>query len=266
MLRRLLTAAVLLPLTVAAILGLPTVWLALPFVLVTAGAGWEWARLTGLAGAAAAAYAAAVAAGVAALLVAGEGAVRLVAWLALAWWLAAAVLVVRYPGPGRMRRAVWGWRAAGLLVLVPACAAALAVHGRPGGAGLLLYLLVVVWAADSGAYLVGRRWGRHRLIPRVSPGKTWEGLAGGVLAAMAAALAAAAAGLGGGPSWFALTLAVALSSVVGDLLESLVKRERGVKDSGGLLPGHGGLLDRIDSITAAAPVYLVGLGAAGGGA
>ena len=164
------------------------------------------------------------------------------------------------PGPAgvsattsaRLRGGLAGW-----LVLVPAGAALAALHARPGGPALVMTLLAVVWAADSGAWLAGRRFGRTRLAPRVSPGKTWEGVAGGLLAGAAAGAAAA--------WWFPLTSWVLLlaavlaagASVVGDLYESLCKRRAGVKDSGRLLPGHGGLLDRIDGLTAAAPVYAV---------
>jgi phosphatidate cytidylyltransferase len=117
----------------------------------------------------------------------------------------------------------------------------------------------LVVAADIGAYFAGRRFGRNKLAPRVSPGKTWEGVAGGLVAA---ALMAAV-----GVWWFdvsagrfiALCMVVVVASIVGDLTESLFKRHAGLKDSGTILPGHGGVLDRVDSVTAAAPVFLLGL-------
>ena len=150
----------------------------------------------------------------------------------------------------RMGGALAGW-----LVLAPAGAALAAVHARPGGAALAMTVLAVVWAADSGAWFCGRRFGRTRLAPAVSPGKTWEGVAGG-LAAGAAVGAAAAWWLSlPAPGIVLAALLAAGASVVGDLYESLCKRRAGVKDSGRLLPGHGGLLDRIDGLTAAAPVY-----------
>ena len=131
------------------------------------------------------------------------------------------------------------------------------MHAGRDGPALAMTLLVIVWAADAGAWFTGRRFGRTRLAPRVSPGKTWEGVAGGVAAA-AAAGAAAAWWLG--RSWAEILPAAVLASgasVVGDLFESVLKRRAGVKDSGRLLPGHGGILDRIDGLTAAAPVYAV---------
>jgi phosphatidate cytidylyltransferase len=128
---------------------------------------------------------------------------------------------------------------------------------------LLLFLLVLTAAADVGAYFGGRHFGRRKLAPQVSPGKTWEGLMSGMLAASLAA--AGGALLLDQPilPWFALCLAVALVSVVGDLVESMFKRRTGLKDSGHLLPGHGGVLDRIDSLTAAGPAFMLGLLALG---
>ncbi len=126
------------------------------------------------------------------------------------------------------------------------------------GRGALLSLLVLVWAADSAAYLVGRRWGRRALAPRVSPGKTWEGALGGLVATLlAATLLRAGGSLGHAGLPFALVLGLAVwaAALLGDLAESQLKRRRGVKDSGTLIPGHGGLLDRIDGLMAAAPVF-----------
>jgi phosphatidate cytidylyltransferase len=131
--------------------------------------------------------------------------------------------------------------------------------GMPHGRGLAMTLLAIVWAADVGAYAFGRWLGRTQLAPAVSPGKTWEGMAGGLLlAGLAAGIAAV---------WLdlpvarlaALGVVTALVSVLGDLTQSMFKRNVGLKDSGKLLPGHGGVLDRIDSLTAAIPVFAGGL-------
>jgi phosphatidate cytidylyltransferase len=124
----------------------------------------------------------------------------------------------------------------------------------------VLFLLVLVWAADVGAYVVGRWIGKTKLAPRVSPGKTWEGVLGGLITAMLfATLALPLIRLPALP-FLALCCAVVMISVIGDLTESLFKRFAGVKDSGTLFPGHGGVLDRIDSVTAAAPFFVLGLG------
>ena len=123
----------------------------------------------------------------------------------------------------------------------------------------VMYALLIVGLADSGAYFAGRRWGGARLAPAISPGKTWAGMWGGVAVCVVLALAMS---LWRGLPWMALlavTLAVTAFSVVGDLNESLAKRYAGVKDSGNLIPGHGGVLDRFDSLLAAAPVLMLGI-------
>ncbi|MEN8176090.1 MAG: phosphatidate cytidylyltransferase, partial [Pseudomonadota bacterium] len=151
---------------------------------------------------------------------------------------------------------------AGVVLLSAAWAALVSVHrGSPAGAELTLYLLVLIWGADSGAYFAGRIFGKRKLAPALSPGKTVEGAAGAILAAVLLALFYA---------WWRqpgtdvglfslLSIVVVVVSIAGDLFESLLKRREGVKDSGTLLPGHGGVLDRLDSLLAAAPVYYVGL-------
>jgi phosphatidate cytidylyltransferase len=176
------------------------------------------------------------------------------------WWVMAFLWILVMPKYGSRFSAVF----AGLLVLVPAAIALARLAAiEPNGNWLLLYLLVLIAAADVGGYFGGRRFGRYKLAPAISPGKTWEGFAAGMLASVA--VAAIAAPLFDQPviAWVALGLLVALISVVGDLVESLFKRKVGLKDSSGLLPGHGGVLDRIDSHTAAAPVFLLGLYALG---
>ena len=154
--------------------------------------------------------------------------------------------------------------AIGLVVLVGAWLALVELRALPAGSELILWLFIVVWSADIGAYFAGRALGRRKLAPNVSPGKTWEGAIGGLLAAtvlatgMAAAvpaLAGANDGAGALGTWLALALFLGVVSIVGDLFESVLKRESGAKDSGGLLPGHGGLLDRIDALVAALPIF-----------
>ena len=262
--RRWWTAVGLVPVVSVVVLVLPPAAFQAGLLLVVAGGAWEWSRLSGIAPAWA--YAAATTGALGLVLLSGAGGalagsdggpggfawVRF-AWVGVAWWLAALVVIVRFRGSGRRpprpALALAGW-----LVLVPAGAALAEVHAGPDGRALAMTLLVVVWAADTGAWLTGRRFGRVRLAPYVSPGKTWEGVAGGVAAASAAG-AAAAWPLG--PAVLPAAVLAAAASVVGDLYESIAKRRAGVKDSGRLLPGHGGVLDRIDGLTAAAPVFAV---------
>jgi len=176
-------------------------------------------------------------------------------WLSLAWWGLAFIWVLRYPTP--IRRDVGA--VCGILVMLPAWVGLVALLRAPdGGPVYLLCALMIVWAADIGAYFIGRRFGRTRLAPEVSPGKTWEGFLGGLFAAGLAA--------GFGAIWLGLPvvfmvpmgLCVAAISVMGDLTVSMFKRSAGLKDSGQLFPGHGGVLDRIDSITAAVPLFALG--------
>jgi phosphatidate cytidylyltransferase len=179
--------------------------------------------------------------------------------LAVAWWVAAFVWLMVAPA----RHKHWLVLLCGLPVLIPAFVALgrlqISVDGFARGPLLVLWLAVMVCAADVGAYFAGRRYGRHKLAPRVSPGKTWEGAAGG---AAAVALMAWGGALYFGlpvPALVVFGIGVATVSVIGDLTESMFKRAAALKDSGGILPGHGGMLDRLDSVTAAAPLYALGL-------
>ena len=179
------------------------------------------------------------------------------------WWAAATVRVARFKSNAAQSVSPWRGLLAGFLVLLPPFIGLSALHREAAfGPGYVLFLFFLIWAADSGAYFVGRRMGRRKLAPNVSPGKSWEGLVGGLsAAAVVAVIGGRLLGLSGETMvWFVpLCLVVVLVSVVGDLVESLFKRSAGVKDSGRLLPGHGGALDRIDSITAAAPAFYLGL-------
>jgi phosphatidate cytidylyltransferase len=178
---------------------------------------------------------------------------------ACAWWVIALFWLTLAPSRNHPAVAL----ACGLLVLVPAFIALArllaATRGLARGPQLVLWLVLMVVAADVGAYFAGRGLGRRKLAPRVSPGKTLEGALGGlVMVALVAWGGALYFGLPQ-PAVVAFGCAVGIFSVIGDLTESMVKRAAGLKDSGALLPGHGGLLDRIDSVTAAAPPYALGL-------
>lgn len=190
-----------------------------------------------------------------------------VLWLfvfAGAWWLGALGLVLSYPkSAAAWRSSALAKFAFGVITLLPFFWALILLRGlwpdKPtSGAAVVIYVMALVWAADSGAYFAGKRFGKNKLAPSVSPGKTIEGLFGGILAATLVIVAVIIWGHMGSMKATHLLIASYLtvfSSALGDLLESMLKREAGIKDSGRLLPGHGGVLDRIDSLTAALPVF-----------
>lgn len=266
--QRVLTALVLIPLVVGIVLFLPTVVFAVLFGLVATLGAWEWSQFLRFR-----------ALWLRTLFTAIVFVLLFLCWRmldmhyrvilfievgAIVWWLIALVLVMSYPKYERLRSNRLFGVAACLLTIVPSWLALVAVHYSSGqGPALVLYMLVLIWIADSGAYFGGRRWGRNKLSPQVSPGKSWEGvLAGLVVAGIYAALFGAYFQFGTDNvstvgEFLGISLLVAIFSVLGDLTESMFKRQAGVKDSGTLLPGHGGALDRIDSITAAAPVFAV---------
>lgn len=256
LLMRVITALVLAPLFLAGIFFLPANGFALFIGAFLLLAGWEWGGLCGFERPGRVLLSALLA-------LAALGIWWFDAWLPAAavgsaFWVLALVAVASYPAARTQWQRPAVRTAAGVLMLLPAWSGLTLLQARDGGAWLVLWTMVAVWAADIGAYFAGRAFGRHKLAPSVSPGKTVEGMAGGVLAALLLSMAIAGAGGIDGTAAFALVMIVALlvicASVVGDLMESLVKRVAGVKDSGTLLPGHGGVLDRIDAVLAAAPV------------
>lgn len=223
---------------------LPRPWLAAVVALVAALAGFEWARLCRLGAWGARAYAVLVTASFGALLLWPQ---PVLLPLAAAFWI---VVVPAWLWKGVKATQRMPLLVAGFAVIVPCAVAMLAMPARE-----LLAVLVLVWIADIAAYFAGHAFGRHKLAPAISPGKTWEGAAGGLLGVLAYAIICGT--MTEGISWapfLAAAALVAVLSIVGDLFESAAKRQAGVKDSGTLLPGHGGILDRIDSMAVALPV------------
>lgn len=188
--------------------------------------------------------------------------IHIILFIAFAWWLVALCLVSLYPGATRWwSKSIWVRAVMGLLVLVPCWRAINFIHASDNGPYTLLFLFVLIWGADSGAYFVGRAWGKHKLAPAVSPGKSWQGLFGALLTTILIAFGSFYIFNIPQKIWLgatALCLITVLFSVLGDLFESMMKRNVGLKDSGQILPGHGGVLDRVDSLTAAAPIFILG--------
>lgn len=263
--QRVLTAVILIPLVVAGILYLQTGVLALILAVILLLGAREMGRLANLRSPA----------GLAAFVIA-VGIALWAAWhflqpvhiasvqgIMTIWWVLTTILLV---ARRRELQRVDGWRpeilVLGALVLTTAWLSVVRLHAAgPAGPALMLFLFVLIWVADSGAYFAGRAFGKTRLSPFVSPGKTWAGAFGALGGSLICAVGLFIGGWAGSAAWWHLVLLAMLVTAVsigGDLWESRLKREAGVKDSGNLLPGHGGVLDRIDSLLAAAPVFALG--------
>jgi len=261
LLQRILTAIVAAALILLVLFAFPAPAAKAVIAAIILAAAWEWAKFLSLYRAAARlTYVATIGALLAAVtwLTPSPDAAAVILKIGLVWWFAALIWVFFYPTP--ISRPV-GW-VCGALVLVPAHIALVSLYSlRPS---VLLFALVIIWAADIGAYFAGKSFGRIKLAPRISPGKTWEGVIGGLVAVVLVLVAVRL-------YWIDIDvaviipfcLAVATLSVVGDLTVSMFKRSAGLKDSGRVFPGHGGVLDRIDSVTAAAPLFALGIGWAG---
>lgn len=257
---RLLTAIILIPLFVYLLFTLPPQW----FCLLTAGvvlwAAWEWSLFLEIK-----------------LRMGRLLYVFLIAWMmlgaflipilpvlyvALCFWLTAIGLVLWYPkgrflwAQGYLIRGLMG-----IIVLVPTWLAINWMRNAENGIDTLLFLFVLIWGADSVAYFAGKKWGKHPLLPAVSPGKTREGLMGALLGTFCIVLGVLILLKIPHVEWpyaFLLSFVTVLFSILGDLFESMLKRQVGLKDSGTILPGHGGVLDRLDSLMSAAPIFALG--------
>lgn len=271
--QRVITALILAPLALFAVFYLPLVGFAIFLSLAFLLGAWEWSGFCGLDKRRLRAVYVALTALLMALFycftpltgeLAGNSLLFSMLLLGAAWWLLAIVLVLSFPRSQTLwagsdwRRALMGW-----CTLLPAWAALLFIRGldydesRFYGAWLIFALLGLVWAADIGGYIVGKPFGKTKLLPKVSPGKTLEGMLGGMTLVLLVVT-----GLlvwldwpGQAYHWYLAAILLTVLSVFGDLSESMFKRVAGKKDSGAFLPGHGGILDRIDSLTATAPLY-----------
>lgn len=270
---RVIAALLMAPLAIVAILLLPTPWMAAAAAVLFLAGLWEWLKLAEVDDTLHRTILLLLNLVLMVLMVwASQGSFvlfQLVAVAGVAWWLLALLWLRFYNFASDHDTHARVFKlAAGTLATLAAWCALVLIHGGqsaggnpPMGHRWLLTALVIVWAADSGAYFAGRHFGRHKLSPRISPNKTVEGLVGGLLAGLVAGLAFgwyAGATVAQLPALALVIFATVLFSVVGDLFESLLKRHVGAKDSGSLIPGHGGILDRIDGVLAALPVFLLG--------
>ncbi|KAB0500856.1 phosphatidate cytidylyltransferase [Pseudomonas moorei] len=258
--QRIITALILLPIALCGFFLLEGSAFALFIGLVVTLGAWEWARLAGFT---AQSMRFGYAAVVAVMLLVMHLLPGLAPWIlgaSVIWWGVATYLVLTYP----QSSAHWASAACklvvGLLILLPAWQGLVLIKQEPLGNWLIMAVMVLVWGADIGAYFSGRAFGKRKLAPQVSPGKSWEGVYGGLVSSLLITVI-----VGFVRDWTVAQLfkgligaaLIVFVSVVGDLTESMFKRQSGIKDSSNLLPGHGGVLDRIDSLTAAIPVFAV---------
>ncbi|WP_226811299.1 phosphatidate cytidylyltransferase [Candidatus Steffania adelgidicola] len=271
---RLITAVILIPIVTAALFLLPLMGFVCLILLVCMLSAWEWGRLAGLTSLSQRIWLAIIFGFFLAFISLRISPSRpflslwqakYTLWTALGWWISALILLLCYPCSARF------WRKSrllrlifGLLTILPFFWGMLALRqyhydiNHFSGAWWVLYVMVLVWSADSGAYIFGRMFGRHKLAQTISPRKTWEGVIGGLITSVVitcffkkySPIHAELHAL------FLSSIISIIAGMLGDLTESMFKREAGIKDSGYVIPGHGGILDRIDSLTAAVPVFI----------
>ena len=253
---RILTSIVMMPCFLAALFLLPDIyWALLMLVFILIGI-WEWSILAGWNAIARHVYLVVTAIFGLALAFGGDAQMGYIQQHGLFWGILAAALfwvvlaplwlMSRYHMKNLLSMAFAGW-----LVMLPTWLALVSL--RRISPWLLLAIIATIWLADSAAYFTGKRFGKHKLAAQISPGKTWEGVFGAWIAVSVYGLGLCL-WLGLNPWWIVGLWGITVLSIMGDLLESLLKRQAGMKDSGSLLPGHGGLLDRIDGLTSALPL------------
>lgn len=263
--QRIITGLILAPLVLCGVFLLEPKYFSWFFAGILAVAAWEWANLSSLTTQVVRVTYAML---VAALLikVLPEISVTWVLTISVMWWIIAALLVITYPVSSKYWKHTWISALLGFIVILPMWKALVFIREAQflpiesfNPLLLILYILLLVWAADVGAYFTGKAWGKSKLAPNVSPGKSWAGAWGGVTAAMLLGVVTSYLmdlSLLMSLQFLLITAVTAIVSIIGDLTESMFKRTRGIKDSSSLLPGHGGVLDRIDSLLAAIPVFV----------
>lgn len=258
--QRIITALILAPVAIGCIFFLPPFGFSLFIGAVLTIAGWEWANFAGFEGFSRVIYALGIA-----ILLALSSALQppadAVLTLGVIWWGISLVLVTRYPSGTKFWSSRISISLIGIFCLIPAYVSLITLKQSVDSSFLILLLFFLIWGADIGAYFAGRAFGRRKLAVDVSPGKSWEGFYGGLTAATLIAIGMLT--WLGKPDLLSLRgmfflggcILVVMISVLGDLVESMFKRNRGLKDSSNLLPGHGGVLDRVDSLLSAGPAF-----------
>ncbi len=259
--KRILTALILAPVIVLATLFLSTPWFSLVIGLMTIVASWEYCKLIKLGRFSNKSFYVIVILASAFLIAISPSILVPALYIASAWWLVVLFLVMNYPkSSSLLKNSMAIGLINGLFLFIPMAASLAILHSQERS--FVLLLLLLIWAADSGAYFSGMRFGSKKLCPQVSPNKTFEGVYGGMFFAQIVAIGYVISTIQSPTSkdffvFCFLALVVTLFSILGDLFESVLKRINDQKDSGNILPGHGGLLDRIDSLTASAPIFLL---------
>lgn len=258
---RIITAIILIPIVLALLFFLPTQLFCILAALIVLGGAWEWSNLMELKSRSSRVlYLLLIVLTfiIAALLIP----VQAILFMGFLWWLCATALILLYPrcsewwGKNLVLRGLMG-----MFVLVPCWGALCYIRSQNDGIYALLFLFILIWGADTAAYFAGKKFGKKKLLPLVSPGKSVEGVLGAIVFTTLITIIAlwmCAVPFLIWPWAILLSLITVIFSIIGDLTESMLKRQAGLKDSGNLLPGHGGLLDRIDSLTAAAPIFAFG--------
>ena len=259
--KRILTALILAPVVVLGTLFLSSPWFSLVIGLMTIFASWEYCKLIKLGRFSNKSFYVIVILASAFLIAISPSMLAPTLFITSAWWLVVLFLVMNYPKSAAfLKNNMAIGLINGLFLFIPMAASLAILHSQERS--FVLLLLLFIWAADSGAYFSGMRFGSKKLCPQVSPNKTFEGVYGGIFFAQVVAIGYVISTIQSPTSkdflvFCFLALVVTLFSILGDLFESVLKRINDQKDSGNILPGHGGLLDRIDSLTASAPIFLL---------
>lgn len=256
---RIITALLLITLVLASIFLLPLYAFVSITTITILFAAWEWSKLSGYQNSMHRLLYVLFIAVV--LWVTWYAPIKLILTVNLIWWIIATFLIITYPKSAPIfTQNKYVRPLMGVFTLAPCWLALIIIRSAKNGAVILTFVLCLIWSADIGAYFSGKWWGKTKLIPKVSPNKTWQGCYGGILLTIIVAVIGCIVFNISLLDWLivvALAIVVAILSIIGDLLESMLKRQVNIKDTGNYLPGHGGLLDRIDSLTAAIPIFLL---------